>query len=362
METWAVLLLAVGLALCAIAIALWWRGSRAGRAVPAPSAAAPPGERIRRGLLATSRRLSERMEAVFGAGPRPLDTVLAELEEALVGADVGTRTAAMLIERVRAQLGRTADPTDIRRVLRAEIETVLTTEPLPEAVPRPWVVLVVGVNGVGKTTTIGKLAARYAAAGRRVLMVAADTFRAAAIDQLAIWAGRTGAAIVRHASGADPAAVVFDGMKAALARQVDVVLIDTAGRLHTRVPLMEELRKLRRVIGREVPGAPHATWLVVDATTGQNALSQARVFTEAVEVTGVILVKLDGTARGGVAIAVGHDLGLPIRYVGVGEGADDLHPFDPSQFVEALFDTTGTHAADPVERAAGVPGSQPTDS
>src|SRR5437867_3470816 len=276
METWAVLLLTVGLALCAIAIALGWqrRGARAGPAALTPRAAGqPPAERIRRGLLATSRRLAQRMDAVFGAGPRPLDTVLAELEEALVGADVGTRTAAMLIDRVRAQLGRTAEAADIRRILRQEIEALLTTEPLPQTIPRPWVVLAVGVNGVGKTTTIGKLAARHAAAGRRVLMVAADTFRAAAIDQLAVWAERTGAELVRQAPGANPSAVVFDGMKAALARAVDVVLIDTAGRLHTRTNLMEELAKVRRVIAREVPGAPHETLLVLDATTGQNAIA-----------------------------------------------------------------------------------------
>jgi len=194
------------------------------------------------------------------------------------------------------------------------------------------------VNGVGKTTTIGKLAARHAAAGRRVLLVAGDTFRAAAGDQLGVWAERTGAQIVRHAADAQPSAVVFDGVKAALARGVDVVLIDTAGRLHTRTPLMEELRKVRRVIAREIPDAPHDVLLVLDATTGQNAVSQARTFTEAVDVTGVIVTKLDGTARGGVLLAVRHELGLPIRDVGVGEGVSDLRPFDAEEFASALFD------------------------
>ena len=202
-------------------------------------------------------------------------------------------------------------------------------------------ILVTGVNGVGKTTTIGKLATRHAAAGKRVLLVAADTFRAAAGEQLAIWAQRAGVDLVQHAPGGDPSAVVFDGMKAAIARGADVVLVDTAGRLHTRAPLIDELRKLRRVIAREVPGAPHETLLVLDATTGQNALSQARTFTEAVEVTGVILTKLDGTARGGVAIAVRHELGLPIRYIGVGEAAEDLRPFDAAEFVSALLGPEG---------------------
>jgi fused signal recognition particle receptor len=194
------------------------------------------------------------------------------------------------------------------------------------------------VNGVGKTTTIGKLAARHVAAGRRVLLVAGDTFRAAAADQLAIWAERTGAEIVRQGPGADASAVVFDGIKAACARQVDVVLIDTAGRLHTRSNLMEELKKVRRVMARELPGAPHETLLVLDATTGQNALSQARVFAEALGVTGVVLTKLDGTARGGVVIAVQREVGAPVRFVGVGEAQGDLRPFDAHEFVEALFD------------------------
>ena len=201
--------------------------------------------------------------------------------------------------------------------------------------------LVTGVNGVGKTTTIGKLAAMHAAAGRRVLLVAADTFRAAAIEQLEVWAERTGADLVRHDQGADPSAVVFDGLRAAVARHADVVIIDTAGRLHTRGNLMDELGKVGRVIAREIPGAPHETLLVVDATTGQNAVNQARTFQEAVPLSGVVLTKLDGTARGGVLVAIRHELGLPIRYVGVGEGVDDLRVFEAEEFVRGLFAPVG---------------------
>jgi fused signal recognition particle receptor len=199
------------------------------------------------------------------------------------------------------------------------------------------VVLVVGVNGSGKTTTIGKLAARFQAEERSVVLAAADTFRAAAIEQLGVWAERTGADIVRHEQGADPSAVVFDGMRAARARGVDVVLVDTAGRLHTRSPLMDELGKVRRTVGREIPGAPHEALLILDATTGQNALSQARAFTEAAGVTGVVVTKLDGTAKGGVVLAVSQELGIPVRWIGVGEGINDLRPFDPEEFVDGLL-------------------------
>jgi fused signal recognition particle receptor len=199
------------------------------------------------------------------------------------------------------------------------------------------VVLVSGVNGVGKTTSIGKLAARFIAAGDRVLLVAADTFRAAAIDQLGVWAERVGADLVRHQSGADPAAVAFDGVKAAIARDVDVVIVDTAGRLHTRENLMEELRKVTRVIGKAIPGAPHEVWLVLDATTGQNAIHQAKVFSEALGVTGIVLTKLDGTAKGGAALAVRQELGVPIVWLGVGEGVEDVRPFSAGEFASALI-------------------------
>jgi fused signal recognition particle receptor len=263
--------------------------------------------------------------------------VLGELEEVLVGADVGIRTSAALLQPLRDRLPREASPDAVRTALKESLGEVLAGPPPPEPSSRPWVTLVTGVNGVGKTTTIGKLAAMHAAAGRRVLLVAADTFRAAAIEQLEVWAERTGADLVRHDQGADPSAVVFDGLRAAVARHADVVIIDTAGRLHTRGNLMDELGKVGRVIAREIPGAPHETLLVVDATTGQNAVNQARTFQEAVPLSGVVLTKLDGTARGGVLVAIRHELGLPIRYVGVGEGVDDLRVFEAGEFVRGLF-------------------------
>jgi fused signal recognition particle receptor len=291
---------------------------------------------LQHGLGATRRRLLERLDAVLGGGGST-DAVADGLEEVLVAADVGTAMAADLVRGVRRRAGDAAGPDDLRRALRDEVAAALGEEPTALPASSPWVVLVTGVNGVGKTTTIGKLAALHRRAGRRVLMVAADTFRAAAIDQLAVWAERTDAEFVRQGPGANPAAVVFDGMKAATARGIDVVLVDTAGRLHTRANLMDELRKIRRVIEREVPGAPHETLLVLDATTGQNAIAQARTFGEAVGITGVVLTKLDGTARGGVAIGVRRELGVPIRYVGVGEGVDDLRPFSAHEFADALF-------------------------
>jgi fused signal recognition particle receptor len=220
--------------------------------------------------------------------------------------------------------------------LRGAIEEALGESTPRPRTSKPWVILVSGVNGVGKTTSIGKLTARFMAAGDRVLLVAADTFRAAAIDQLGVWAERVGADLVRHQSGADPAAVAFDGVKAAAAREVDVVIVDTAGRLHTRQNLMEELRKVTRVIGKAIPGAPHEVWLVLDATTGQNAIHQAKVFSEALGVTGIVITKLDGTAKGGAALAVREALGVPIVWLGVGEGVDDIRPFSAAEFATAL--------------------------
>lgn len=255
------------------------------------------------------------------------------IEEALLAADVGVATARSIVDRLRTQAGGRSPG---RQALRDVLLDVLDGAPPVQVSERPWIILVVGVNGVGKTTTIGKLAFRHARASRRVLLVAGDTFRAAAAEQLAVWAARSGSEIVRHQTSGSPAAVVFDGLKAAVARGVDVVLIDSAGRMHTRENLMEELRKLRKVIEREVPGAPHEVLLVLDATTGQNALEQAREFVEAVGVTGIVLTKLDGTARGGVALAVRQTLGVPIAYVGTGEAAEDIQPFDPRDFVDAL--------------------------
>src|SRR5262245_55035298 len=260
------------------------------------------------------------------------------LEEALIAVDVGGETAAALVERVRVRVGGRTERAAVEAALREELEVVLAGTGTPQPRGRPWVVLVTGVNGVGKTTTIGKLAALHRAAGRGVLLVAADTFRAAAAEQLAVWAERTGADLVRPDPGSSPAAGVFDGLKAARARDIDVVLIDTAGRLHTRGNLMEELRKVRRVVEREIPGAPHETLLVLDATTGQNAIAQARTFVEAVEVSGLVVTKLDGTARGGVLVAIRRELGLPVLFIGHGEAATDLRQFDCREFVASLFE------------------------
>jgi fused signal recognition particle receptor len=329
---------AIALAAAGAAAAAAWAVRRR-RAVP-PAAEAVADDRIaprpagiRAALAATGRRFRERLDAATGGARGALFDAL---EEALLAADVGARTTAAILERVRDETGGGADPAELRRALRLELLRLLGSG-APGAIGQtPWVVLVTGVNGVGKTTTIGKLAAMHRAAGRSVLVVAADTFRAAAIDQLAVWAERTGADIVRHGQGADPSAVVFDGLRAARARGADVVLIDTAGRLHTRTPLMDELAKVRRTVDREIPGAPHEVLLVLDATTGQNALNQARAFVDAAGVTGVVVTKLDGTAKGGVVVAVGQDLGIPVRYVGVGEGVDDLRPFDAAEFVAGL--------------------------
>jgi fused signal recognition particle receptor len=314
------------------------RRRRRALAGPSDAAALPrPLASLERALEKTRGRLGARLEAAFGRAGTSTEAALAEIEEVLVSADVGVRVAGELMAGLRARLGRGADPSTVRAALQAELEALLAGGGAMAPQASPWVILVAGVNGVGKTTTIGRLAAMHRAAGRRVLLVAADTFRAAAAEQLAIWAERTGSDLVRQAADADPSAVVFDAMKAAVARRIDVVLVDTAGRLHTRTNLMEELRKIRRVITREVPDAPHETLLVVDATTGQNAVAQARVFTEALGVTGLVLTKLDGTARGGVAIAVRRELSAPIRWVGVGEGVNDLRPFDAHEFVTALL-------------------------
>ncbi len=343
MSSETILLLAAA-ALVAMLLLAWGVARRRGRRAVEGASAAPssPADRLRRGLAATRDRLRAQLDAALGQGPRPFDVVMNDLEEALIGADVGVKTTGVLLERVREQVR--GDAGAIRGALEAVVEGMVPADEPPAITGKPWVILVTGVNGVGKTTTIGKLAALHVAQGRKVLLVAADTFRAAAIEQLAVWAERAGVEIVQHRQGADPSAVVFDGMKAALARGVDLVLVDTAGRLHTRSNLMDELRKVRRVIGAEVPGAPHETLLVLDATTGQNAISQARTFQEAVEVTGVVLTKLDGTARGGVVVPLRHELGLPVRYIGVGEGIDDLRPFDAQVFTSTLF------AAEPAGR------------
>ena len=299
--------------------------------------------RLKRGLFMTHTELIARVGDAIKARFSPDPKALEALEEALLAADVGPVTAAELVEAVRVEAGkRDAGEADVvRRVLKIEIERRLSvTGPAAGEVPpgMPRVVLMVGVNGTGKTTTAAKLAARAAAAGGRPVLAAADTFRAAAIDQLEVWAGRIGIPLVKHRPGADPAAVVFDACAAAKARGADLLLVDTAGRLHTKHNLMEELSKIRRIAGREIPGAPHEVLLVLDAVTGMNGLAQAREFLKAAGVTGLVLTKMDGTAKGGVILAIVRELNLPVRYVGVGETADDLLDFDPAGFAAALID------------------------
>ena len=299
-------------------------------------------DRIRKGLARTAAEFVSRLEEVLGdaeepaARTRPIDVdTLDALEEALVSADVGVAATERIVATVRAREGRGAD---LRALVKAELLRILEEADRPPATGRPRVVLVVGVNGTGKTTTVGKLASLARADGQAPLICAADTFRAAAVEQLAVWAERAGVDLVRAQSGADPAAVVFDAIAAGRARGRDPIIVDTAGRLHTRVNLMTELDKIRRIAGREVPGAPHDVLLVLDATVGQNGLVQAREFLQAAGVTGIVLTKLDGTAKGGIAVAIAHELKLPIRYVGVGEGLDDLAPFSPQAYVDALFE------------------------
>jgi fused signal recognition particle receptor len=304
---------------------------------PAPS----PQPRVR-----LFDRLARTRDAFVGrigqlVGGRAVDSnVLEKLEELLFSADLGVKTAESLLASVRSR-ATGGDAEQVRAALReAVLEKLRRVEPsAPDAADKPHVVLVLGVNGSGKTTTIGKLAARYAAAGSHVVLGAGDTFRAAAIEQLEVWGQRVGCEVVKGQAGGDPAAVAFDTVKAATARGADVAIIDTAGRLQTKAPLIEELRKIVRVIGRDCPGAPHEVLLVLDANTGQNAISQARVFTEAAGVTGLVLTKLDGTAKGGVLIGLADEFGIPVRYVGVGETADDLRDFSAEEFVEALFAT-----------------------
>ena len=291
-------------------------------------------DRLKVGLARTRGSFTARVEQVFRQPPGP--EFYEELEAALVQGDVGLPTSALIIERFRARRD-THDPGQRREALR-QIVVELLGAPAPlQLDPPPAAVLVLGVNGAGKTTTIGKLAHHLRAQGRSVMLAAGDTFRAAAIDQLVIWGERAGAAVVRHAPGADPAAVVYDALAAVRERRLDVLIADTAGRLHTKVNLMEELKKINRVVARELPGGPVERLLVVDAGTGQNAIQQARLFHEAVGVTGLVLAKLDGTAKGGAVLAIAHELALPVKLIGIGEAPDDLQPFDPQQFTDALL-------------------------
>lgn len=296
--------------------------------------------RLRERLGRTREALATRLDRLF-LGKKVIDAeLLEELEELLITADLGVETTLALLATVREKVRRKElrDPLRLKAHLQAEMVALLRHPvPTPMRREKPRVIMIIGVNGVGKTTTIAKLAHADRTAGQKVLLIAADTFRAAAVEQLEIWGQRVGAEVIKQKSGADPAAVVFDGLAAACSRHIDTVYIDTAGRLHTKVNLMEELKKIKRTAARQLPGAPHETYLVLDATTGQNAISQARMFHEALEVTGLILTKLDGTAKGGVALGVVQETGLPLRYIGVGESMEDLRPFDAEAFVEAIL-------------------------
>jgi len=302
-------------------------------------------DRLKEGLTRTAQQIAERFDELVQGSDAPEQRTraiepdtLEGLEEVLLMADVGVAASRSIVDAVAR---RQRHGESLRQMVREEILGVLRGADSVSSVPPPGggprVVLIVGVNGTGKTTTVGKLANQMKREGLKPLICAADTFRAAAVDQLQVWADRAGVDIVRAREGSDPAAVVFDAMTAGKTRGRDVILVDTAGRLHTRQNLMQELEKIRRVASREIPGAPHETLLVLDATVGQNALAQAREFTAVAGVTGIVLTKLDGTAKGGMAVAIAHDLRLPIRYVGVGEGIDDLLPFHADEYVDALF-------------------------
>lgn len=298
-------------------------------------------DKLKKGLDKTRENLTNKIEKLVIGYADIDEDFLEELEEALILADVGIQTTETLMEAVRKGIKKKEikSPEDLKPFLQKEITAILEKgeNTMRTAEAGPTVLLVIGVNGAGKTTTIGKLAAYYRGQGKNVLLAAADTFRAAAIDQLEAWGRRTGVPVIRHDEGSDPAAVAFDAVKAAVARKVDLLLIDTAGRLQTKSNLMQELEKINRVIGREIKGAPHETLLVLDATTGQNAISQAELFTKAAPITGVVLTKLDGTAKGGVVIGIKSQLAIPVKWIGVGESVEDLRPFVAQDFAKALF-------------------------
>lgn len=296
-------------------------------------------DRLKESLAKTRKGFVERVETLF-TGRKIDDSTLEELEEILILSDVGAPAASDIMAAIREKVGKgeARDADSVRELLKREMTDMLgESQPISLSNQRPHVILAVGVNGVGKTTTIGKLASRFRSQGHTVLLAAGDTFRAAGIEQLEIWSHRADTQIVKHQKGSDPAAVAFDAVAAARSRNIDVVIIDTAGRLHTKTSLMEELKKVRRSIEKALPGAPHEILLVVDATTGQNALQQAVMFHGAVGVTGIALTKLDGTAKGGIIFAIKKSLGIPVRLIGIGERIDDLRDFEPKEFVEALF-------------------------
>jgi fused signal recognition particle receptor len=299
-------------------------------------------ERMKEAVTRTRENLSERIEEVVAFTKEIDRSTLDDLEATLIGADLGATTTHEVLQKLREKAHRKQikNVDELKRLLKEELLAILeqgNSTPVQKVDGAPEVILVVGVNGTGKTTTIGKLAQVFRSQGKNVLLCAADTFRAAAIDQLEVWGQRTGTEVIKTKAGGDPSAVLYDALQAATARNSDYVIVDTAGRLHTKTNLMSELEKMRRTAQRIVPGAPHETLLVMDATTGQNGLQQARLFTQSAGVTGIVLTKLDGTAKGGVVVAITRELGVPVRYVGVGEKAGDLLPFDPREFVDSLF-------------------------
>jgi len=295
--------------------------------------------RLKKGLSKTRQILTTDIDELFTGGRKIDSELLEELEERLITADVGVQTTTELMERITKKASKISDANQLKEILKAEILSLINIPPvsIEKNHKKPHVIMVVGINGVGKTTTIGKLAAKSAAEGKKVLIGAADTFRAAAVEQLTIWAERAGADIVRHKDNADPAAVAYDAIEAAIAREKDIVFIDTAGRLHTKINLMEELKKIKRAVSKKIEDAPHEVLLVLDATTGQNALSQVKMFNDAMEITGISLAKLDGTAKGGIVINICSSFKIPLKYIGIGESIEDLQEFDPVHFVNALF-------------------------
>jgi len=297
--------------------------------------------RLKAGLTKTRAVLNTDINQLFTAAKEIDEELFEELEELLITSDLGIEITMEMMERIRKKAKRLKNAEELKLVLKDELIGLFpaplskSQEPL---LTKPHVIMMVGVNGTGKTTTLGKLAMKYTRQGKKVLIAAADTFRAAAIEQVEVWARQSGAAIVRHKEGADPAAVAYDAVEAALARGVDIVLVDTAGRLHTQKNLMEELKKIKRSVNKKMNTAPHEVMMVLDATTGQNAISQAKIFHEAVGITQIALTKLDGTAKGGIVAAISSTMDLPISYIGIGEGIDDLQKFDSQQFINALFD------------------------
>ena len=295
--------------------------------------------RLKKGLSKTHKVLTTDINELFAGNRKINDELLEELEELLITSDIGVQTTMDLIQNISKRSSEISGADQLKKALKEKILAVLNSgKPVPPKITtRPHVIMVIGVNGVGKTTTIGKLAAKFAASGEKVIIAAADTFRAAAIEQLGIWAQRAGVEIVKHQEMSDPAAVAYDGIEAAMARGADVVLVDTAGRIHTKKNLMEELKKIKRAISKKLPQAPHEILLVLDATTGQNAISQAELFNNALDVTGIALTKLDGTAKGGIVVSICNMLEIPLKYIGIGETIEDLQEFDSVRFVNALF-------------------------